>query len=193
MNGRGAFPFATRVMVSSAEAVLAECGRTVDEIGRLRPPPGQHPHHRPCHQEAGHSRGKGRDQRFIASETPRRARFRWLWGMPSRRRTTGNLETSADIVNGRRAHMGLGADRVDTRDERSLVRIKIAFMLPGQGSFEPGMGRDIVVGRGRCDGVFDAGSKAFGPDLRRICFAGTHMSWDGDRKRSSRRSSRRAP
>jgi 3-oxoacyl-[acyl-carrier-protein] synthase-3 len=32
MNGREVFKFATRVMVSSAEAVLAECGRTVDEI-----------------------------------------------------------------------------------------------------------------------------------------------------------------
>jgi 3-oxoacyl-[acyl-carrier-protein] synthase-3 len=32
MNGREVFKFATRVMVSSAEAVLDECGRTVDEI-----------------------------------------------------------------------------------------------------------------------------------------------------------------
>jgi 3-oxoacyl-[acyl-carrier-protein] synthase III len=32
MNGREVFKFATRVLVSSAEAVLSECGRTVDEI-----------------------------------------------------------------------------------------------------------------------------------------------------------------
>jgi len=32
MNGREVFKFATRVMVSSAEAVLAACGRTVEEI-----------------------------------------------------------------------------------------------------------------------------------------------------------------
>jgi 3-oxoacyl-[acyl-carrier-protein] synthase-3 len=32
MNGREVFKFATRVLVSSAEAVLAECGRTVDEV-----------------------------------------------------------------------------------------------------------------------------------------------------------------
>jgi 3-oxoacyl-[acyl-carrier-protein] synthase-3 len=32
MNGREVFKFATRVMVSSAEAILAECGRTVEEI-----------------------------------------------------------------------------------------------------------------------------------------------------------------
>jgi 3-oxoacyl-[acyl-carrier-protein] synthase-3 len=33
MNGREVFKFATRVMVTSAEAVLEECGRTVDEVG----------------------------------------------------------------------------------------------------------------------------------------------------------------
>jgi len=32
MNGREVFKFATRVLVTSAEAVLAECGRTIDEV-----------------------------------------------------------------------------------------------------------------------------------------------------------------
>ncbi len=32
MNGREVFKFATRVMVSSAEAVLAECGKTVEDV-----------------------------------------------------------------------------------------------------------------------------------------------------------------
>jgi 3-oxoacyl-[acyl-carrier-protein] synthase-3 len=32
MNGREVFKFATRVMVSSAEAVLAECGKTVADV-----------------------------------------------------------------------------------------------------------------------------------------------------------------
>ncbi len=32
MNGREVFKFATRVMVSSAQAILAECGKTVEEI-----------------------------------------------------------------------------------------------------------------------------------------------------------------
>jgi 3-oxoacyl-[acyl-carrier-protein] synthase-3 len=32
MNGREVFKFATRVMVSSAEAILAECGKSVDDI-----------------------------------------------------------------------------------------------------------------------------------------------------------------
>jgi 3-oxoacyl-[acyl-carrier-protein] synthase III len=32
MNGREVYKFATRVLVSSAEAILAECGRTIDEV-----------------------------------------------------------------------------------------------------------------------------------------------------------------
>ncbi|MCS7008082.1 MAG: ketoacyl-ACP synthase III, partial [Gaiellaceae bacterium] len=32
MNGREVFKFATRILVSSAERILAECGRTVDEV-----------------------------------------------------------------------------------------------------------------------------------------------------------------
>ena len=32
MNGREVFKFATRVMVSSAEKVLDECGLTIDDI-----------------------------------------------------------------------------------------------------------------------------------------------------------------
>jgi len=32
MNGREVFKFATRVLVSSAEQVLAECGRTVEDV-----------------------------------------------------------------------------------------------------------------------------------------------------------------
>ena len=39
MNGREVFKFATRVLVSSAEAVLAECGRTVDEVDVYVPHP----------------------------------------------------------------------------------------------------------------------------------------------------------
>jgi 3-oxoacyl-[acyl-carrier-protein] synthase III len=32
MNGREVFKFATRVLVSSAEAVLERCGRSIDEV-----------------------------------------------------------------------------------------------------------------------------------------------------------------
>jgi [acyl-carrier-protein] S-malonyltransferase len=50
---------------------------------------------------------------------------------------------------------------------------RIAFMFPGQGSFEPGMGRDIAAAVPEAMQVFDEGSEAAGLDLRRLCFTGT--------------------
>src|SRR4029078_12064421 len=32
MNGREVFKFATRILVTSAEKVLAECGKTIDDV-----------------------------------------------------------------------------------------------------------------------------------------------------------------
>jgi [acyl-carrier-protein] S-malonyltransferase len=50
---------------------------------------------------------------------------------------------------------------------------KIAFMFPGQGSFEPGMGREIAEAEPEAMAVYDAGSRASGLDLRRLCFTGS--------------------
>jgi [acyl-carrier-protein] S-malonyltransferase len=50
---------------------------------------------------------------------------------------------------------------------------KLAFMFPGQGSFELGMGRDIAEAEPEAMAVFDEGSEASGLDLRELCFAGT--------------------
>jgi [acyl-carrier-protein] S-malonyltransferase len=50
---------------------------------------------------------------------------------------------------------------------------KIAFMFPGQGSFGPGMGREIAEAEPEAMAIFDQGSKASGLDLRRLCFSGT--------------------
>jgi [acyl-carrier-protein] S-malonyltransferase len=51
---------------------------------------------------------------------------------------------------------------------------KVAFMFPGQGSFEPGMGREIAEAEPAAMAVYEQGSKASGLDLRRLCFTGTH-------------------
>ena len=53
------------------------------------------------------------------------------------------------------------------------MREKIAFMFPGQGSFEPGMGREIAEAEPEAMAVYDAGSQASGLDLRSLCFAGS--------------------
>ena len=47
---------------------------------------------------------------------------------------------------------------------------KIAFCFPGQGSLEPGMGRDIAEAVPEAMDVFDRASEAAGLDLKRLCF-----------------------
>jgi [acyl-carrier-protein] S-malonyltransferase len=47
---------------------------------------------------------------------------------------------------------------------------KIAFMFPGQGSYEAGMGREIAEAVPEAMAVYEAGSEASGMDLRQLCF-----------------------
>jgi [acyl-carrier-protein] S-malonyltransferase len=62
---------------------------------------------------------------------------------------------------------------MDASDDWSYRMTKIAFMFPGQGSFEPGMGAEIAAAHPEAMAVYDVGSKAAGLDLRRLCFTGT--------------------
>jgi [acyl-carrier-protein] S-malonyltransferase len=56
-------------------------------------------------------------------------------------------------------------------DHREESRVsKIAFMFPGQGSYEAGMGRDVAEAVPEAMAVFEAGSAASGLDLKQICF-----------------------
>jgi [acyl-carrier-protein] S-malonyltransferase len=47
---------------------------------------------------------------------------------------------------------------------------RVAFMFPGQGSLEEGMGREIVEAVPEAREVFDQGSEAAGIDLAKLCF-----------------------
>ena len=47
---------------------------------------------------------------------------------------------------------------------------KMAFMFPGQGSFETGMGRDVAEAVPEAMAVYEAGAVAAGLDLKRLCF-----------------------
>jgi [acyl-carrier-protein] S-malonyltransferase len=49
---------------------------------------------------------------------------------------------------------------------------KIAFMFPGQGSYEAGMGREVAEAVPEAMAVYEAGSEASGLDLKQICFHG---------------------
>jgi [acyl-carrier-protein] S-malonyltransferase len=47
---------------------------------------------------------------------------------------------------------------------------KIAFMFPGQGSMEAGMGRDVAAAVPEAMAVYDEGTVAAGMDLKDLCF-----------------------
>jgi [acyl-carrier-protein] S-malonyltransferase len=59
---------------------------------------------------------------------------------------------------------------MDTSDDWSSRMSKIAFMFPGQGSFEAGMGRDVAAAIPEAMAVYDEGSEAAGLDLKELCF-----------------------
>ena len=50
--------------------------------------------------------------------------------------------------------------------------MKVAFCFPGQGSVEPGMGRDIADAVAEARSVYERGSGAADLDLQRLCFDG---------------------
>jgi [acyl-carrier-protein] S-malonyltransferase len=61
---------------------------------------------------------------------------------------------------------------MDTRDDWSNGMTKIAFMFPGQGSFEAGMGKDIAEAVPEAMAIYEEGSEASGMDLKELCFNG---------------------
>src|SRR5438552_18714086 len=64
--------------------------------------------------------------------------------------------------------MGLVADRMDHEREGDMS--KVAFCFPGQGSLEPGMGREIAEAIPAAMEVLTRASVASGLDLVRLCF-----------------------
>lgn len=52
------------------------------------------------------------------------------------------------------------------------MKVKVAFCFPGQGSVEPGMGRDLAEAVSEARAVYARGSSAAHLDLERLCFHG---------------------
>jgi len=50
---------------------------------------------------------------------------------------------------------------------------KLAFMFPGQGSVEPGMGQEIAESVAEAMAIYEIGSEATGLDLQGLCFSGS--------------------
>src|SRR5207245_127907 len=79
-------------------------------------------------------------------------------------------QAGASHRHGRRPHVGLRADPLDTRHDWSTRMSKVAFMFPGQGSFEAGMGKDVAEAIPEAMAIYDEGSEASGMDLKMLCF-----------------------
>ena len=197
MNGREVFKFATRVMVSSAQAILAECGKTVDDIDVYVP-------HQANIRIINHAAEKlGIPEEKIVVNVDRYGNTSSGLDPAGARRRGGRRpprarQARADDGNGRRPHVGLGVDRLDTSNDWSGRMTKIAFMFPGQGSFESGMGRDVAEAVPEAMAVYDEASLASGMDLKELCFnrpgrgSGRHRgAAAGARRRRRSRSTRR--
>ena len=118
MNGREVFKFATRVMVSSAEAILEECGKTVEDVDVYVPHQANVRIIDHAVEEARLSRGEdGRERRPLRQHVVRLDPARA--GGRRRRRAARAGQTRAHDRHGRRAHVGIGADRMDTSDDWS--------------------------------------------------------------------------
>jgi [acyl-carrier-protein] S-malonyltransferase len=59
---------------------------------------------------------------------------------------------------------------MDTRDDWSSGMTKIAFMFPGQGSMEAGMGREVASAVPEAMLVYEQASEAAQMDLKELCF-----------------------
>ena len=117
MNGREVFKFATRVLVTSAEAVLEQCGKTIADIDVYVP----HQANKRIidYAVAKLGRPRGTDSR------ERRSVREHVVGIDSPRpcgrargRSAPRRGARLDDRNGRRPHLGLGADRMEKERAR---------------------------------------------------------------------------
>ncbi len=147
MNGREVYKFATRVLVSSAEKLLEECGLTVADVDLYI---GKDLHQSPEVRE-----------HVVGLDPP-------LSRGGGRRRAATEGHARPDDRHGRRADLGL---RIFGLERRAAI-VKVAFCFPGQGSQNVGMGRAMAEEFPQAQAVFDEASEAVGFDVARLCFEG---------------------
>ncbi len=169
MNGREVFKFATRVMVSSADAILAECGLAIEDVDVYVP----HQANVRIIDHAVRKLGVPAGRTVVNVERYGNTSSGSIPLALADAADDGRLEPGKLVLldgYGRRPHVGLRVDQMDTRDDWSTAMSKIAFMFPGQGSFEAGMGKDVAEAVPEAMAVYDAGSESSGMDLKALCF-----------------------
>ena len=167
MNGREVFKFATRVMVSSAGDLLAECGKTVDDVDVYVP----HQANKRIIDYAVAKLGIPSEKTIVNVDRFGNTSSGSIPLALADARTEGRLAgrgAGVDDRDGGGAHVGLGAHRMD---EREALMTKVAFCFPGQGSLEEGMGREIAEAFPAARDVYRVGSEATGLDLEALCFS----------------------
>ena len=170
MNGREVFKFATRVMVSSAQAVLDECGRTVDEVDVYVP-------HQANKRIIDHAVGKlgiPVERTIVNVDRFGNTSSGSIPLALADARADGTLRDGALVlmtgwVPGSRGVGALtgrgGASTMEHDDER-----RSRFASPVRDRSRPGMGDDIAEAVPEARDVYRVGSEASGLDLERLCF-----------------------
>src|SRR5581483_1382797 len=126
-------------------------------------------HHRSRCAEARHSQGEDRGERRQVRQHLVRLDSARAGGR-RRRRTARAWQAGAPHGHGCGVDVGLGTDRMDPPDDWSSSMTKTAFMFPGQGSMEAGMGREVAEAIPEAMAVFDEATAASGMDLKELCF-----------------------
>ena len=111
MNGREVFKFATRVMVSSAEAVLEQCGKTIDDIDVYVP----HQANKRIIDYAVGKLGIPPEKTVVNVDRFGNTSSGSIPLALADARAEGRLDrwrARVDDRNGRRPHVGLGVDRM---------------------------------------------------------------------------------
>ena len=185
MNGREVFKFATRVLVSSAEAVLERCGVSVEDIDLYVP----HQANVRIMDHAAAKLGIPRERMVVNVDRYGNTSSGSIPLALAEAQAAGRLE-EGDLVL--MTGMGAGLTWGSTLMEWTGMKPgRVAFCFPGQGSLEVGMGREVATAVPEARDVFERCSAATGMDLMRLCFEGTKKTSSRPRS-SSRRSSRRA-
>ena len=115
MNGREVFKFATRVMVSSAEAVLEQCGKTIDDVDVYVP----HQANKRIIDYAVGKLGIPPERTVVNVDRYGNTSSGSIPLALADARADGRLHrrrARADDRNGRRPHVGLGVDRMEVGD-----------------------------------------------------------------------------